>query len=475
MRKKDGLAGCDCIIETTNNHRPVYKAVRYYYDATGQRRFITGFAPRPSDDAPQHEKDEARQAAILALQRNVQRRLESPRPVHSRKHKLSEAIDGWWEEKDLKNIADSSRDIYRREIDNHLRPNDERPDRPIAEYTTTDLQEMVDAHPSIAKYVQGIWGYAERMGWLPRGKNPAQYLKVESKPKVRASQERYVEDWIRHAGHLLYWLSDPNNTYHRRWYAFFLIELVCGLRRGEVCGLRWGCVDLRPMHESIRVEGTVIEVGGKRRKQPYGKTDSSQRTILIPHRVESALRAIRPADPDPDDLVFHTQRGTPLKPSYTGEQWNIIQRAFYNALHPSEPLDRSQWSKGGYTPYRWRQHDNRHIFASILEIEGIDFAVRQDLLGHTRPSMTDRYTQTTKKKRRDAIELVDDTLLYHGEPDKDLIAAQWLSRRKPKHQPIRITERIQPKDPVQYLRKTANDHALAQSTNPLKNPHFVQR
>lgn len=470
MRKKDGLAGHDCIIETTNNHRPVYKAVRYYYDAGGQRRFITGFAPRPSDDAPQIEKDAARQAAILALQRNVQRRLETPQPVRSRKHRLSEAIDGWWEEKDLKNIADSSRDIYEREIKNHLRPNGaERPDKPIAEYTTDELQAIVDEHPSIARFIQGIWGYAERMGWLPRGKNPAKYLRIESKPKIRDSQERYVEDWIRHAGHLLYWLSDPTNQYHRRWYAFFLIELVCGLRRGEVCGLRWGCVDLRATHESIRVEGTVIEVGGKRREQPYGKTDSSQRTVHMPRRVEDALLAIRPAHPDPNSLVFHTQRGTPLKPSYTGEQWNILQRAFYNEeLNPTEPLDKTQWSKGGYTPYRWRQHDNRHIFASILEMEGIDFAVRQDLLGHARPSVTDRYTQTTKAKRREAIELVDDALLYHGEPDTDRIAAQWIDQRKRKPQPIRITDTINPEDTMEKLRRLASGPKPARHTSHIR-------
>ncbi|MCH9276563.1 tyrosine-type recombinase/integrase [Bifidobacterium amazonense] len=472
--KPDGLAGpADCIVRTTSHGRPVYRAVKYYRTLENERRFITGTAPCPDDETDERLVAAAKNQAVIALNRNIQKRLAAPRRQY-RGHRLHSAIDGWLAEARTRGVAETSYHAYENEVEHYIRVME---DKRMDEYTTQELQALIDAHPAAGKYLRGIWGYAVRQGWITAAKDPTQYLKVEKHPVIRQAQKTYIADWIHNGAGLLWWLSYQTGEYERyRWYPVFLIEMTMGLRRGEVCGLKWRNVNLSDMH--ITVKDTVVELGGHRRKQSHGKSAASQRIVPMPARVMTALQSIKDHEggkPDPESYVFHTRDGEPLRPNTCGVAWTRSQIAYYNYRHPDHPIQ--TFPHREYDPWHWPQHSNRHIFASILAMENVDYAVCQDLLGHARASITDRYTQSTEAKRREAIEKVDDALLYHGEPDKDATAAKKLAMRKRKPQlPIvqtveqAITDERQT-NVAQYLRRMTAAKAHPTTGHEEQKPH----
>ncbi len=118
--------------------------------------------------------------------------------------------------------------------------------------------------------------------------------------------------------------------------ALFRVAGLCGLRRGEVCGLRWQDVDLDKAE--IRIRHTVIVVrepgapdGGLRFSTP--KTDRGKRTIDLDAGTVSALRtewkrqaehrlAMGAGWSNEHDLVFVQPDGSPLDPESVGQVFN---------------------------------------------------------------------------------------------------------------------------------------------------------
>lgn len=81
---------------------------------------------------------------------------------------------------------------------------------------------------------------------------------------------------------------DREYTIARVWREFFSLELHTGMRRGELCGLRWCDVDFENKTVSInqviskRAKGVIV-------KEP--KTESSARTISVSADVINSLRS----------------------------------------------------------------------------------------------------------------------------------------------------------------------------------------
>lgn len=157
-----------------------------------------------------------------------------------------------------------------------------------------------------------------------------------------------------------------------RWYAFFLLMMITGMRSGEVRGLMWDEIDvekrmLRVVRQSQwqKGKGTVV--------LPYTKSKASRRVIRLDPRVIEALeehRRIQQADREragdawlDTGLVFTRKTdGGPLHPSAHKGFW---ERA----------LDRAGVPK-------MRPHDLRHNVGSELLRHGHHMKVVQELLGH---------------------------------------------------------------------------------------------
>jgi integrase len=75
---------------------------------------------------------------------------------------------------------------------------------------------------------------------------------------------------------------------HDRFAALFLLELTTGVRRGQICGLKWSAVDLDA--GEITLHDNRVVVKGYARDKEGGKTKNADQTISINRATDTALR-----------------------------------------------------------------------------------------------------------------------------------------------------------------------------------------
>lgn len=160
-----------------------------------------------------------------------------------------------------------------------------------------------------------------------------------------------------------------------RLEAAIRLALCLGLRRGEVCGLRWEDVDMVGATLTVNGQITYSPDTGIQRTEP--KTVNAARSIRMPavllgvlrwhqNRQIAEHRAMGWADPV---YVFsRTSTGDALPPI-----------AFYHTFKRIA-------ATAGLSDFRL--HDLRHSAASFLLAEGVSLKRVQQILGHARGSTT---------------------------------------------------------------------------------------
>jgi len=151
---------------------------------------------------------------------------------------------------------------------------------------------------------------------------------------------------------------------------------LCGLRRGELAGLRWEHVDLTAQTVSI-VENRVV-LGKQRVESGTPKSKASRRTLPVPDDVVQVLKAAR-----------QRQREERLRfgEGYGGGEY-VCSDEMGNPLHPDAIT--SRWQKLlsdsgiGYV----RLHDARHSCATLMHLRGTPIAVIAAWLGHASAAFT---------------------------------------------------------------------------------------
>jgi integrase len=145
---------------------------------------------------------------------------------------------------------------------------------------------------------------------------------------------------------------------------------LTGMRRGELLAVRWRDVDYSNGRVWVR---RSVGLGGAI-KTP--KTKKSIRPIALPPMLASELEALSKKSifRAQDDLVFASERGTPL------DGRNMVRVIF-------EPAKKRAGIK------RLRFHDLRHSYASVLIDKGVHPKTISELLGHASVAITmDRYS-----------------------------------------------------------------------------------
>ena len=179
--------------------------------------------------------------------------------------------------------------------------------------------------------------------------------------------------------------------------ALFLLTLACGLRRGEVCGVRWSDLDLSG--GTLQLKGQIVrEPGGKFVFSPL-KTDTGRTLVIdLPSRVTDALLA-------------HKDRQGFLK-AQAAELWGEKDYVFTNAI--GDPLDPMQayrmfkllLQRAGLRDQRF--HDLRHAAASLLLSWGLELWQVSKLLRHSGLSITsDVYGHLYQQTGRELAERMD--------------------------------------------------------------------
>ena len=161
------------------------------------------------------------------------------------------------------------------------------------------------------------------------------------------------------------------------YYALFLVALRGGLRRGELVALKWGDIQFGASetdpHRFILVQRNYVH---KRFTTPKSKksrrVDMSKqvRKALLNLRDERLLEAYLEGKPEiADGFVFPSRAGTVLDPD------NLVHYYFQPAL-----------AKAGLRKFRF--HDLRHTFASLLIQDGASLAYVKEQMGHSSIQVT---------------------------------------------------------------------------------------
>lgn len=159
-----------------------------------------------------------------------------------------------------------------------------------------------------------------------------------------------------------------------RWRRLFHLMLATGLRRGEICALRWEHVDLDRGELKVR-RSVGVGKGGKPEEGPP-KTLKSRRTVTLDaelvallrdHAEEQATERAALKAWREHGMVFTTLRGTPIHPDDLSKVAREVARAAGVDV---------------------RLHDLRHTHASLLLSRGVPVEIVSERLGHADPAIT---------------------------------------------------------------------------------------
>ena len=182
-----------------------------------------------------------------------------------------------------------------------------------------------------------------------------------------------------------------------RYETLYLVTLFTGMRRGEVCGLQWDCVDFT--HGTICVKRQLQKVPGERDKVELTSTKNGKGRTIVPaasvmallkrHRAEQRAMRLRAGEAwQENNFVFCNELGQPLS-AHT-----VYQN--YKRIVASIGLPGS------------RVHDLRHSYAVASIMSGDDIKTVQENLGHATAAFTlDRYGHVTEQMKKASSERME--------------------------------------------------------------------
>ena len=190
------------------------------------------------------------------------------------------------------------------------------------------------------------------------------------------------------------------------WRDFFYTECMTGLRRGEICGLKWSDIDFE--NRRLRVERSLSAVTNGKIQIGETKTGAGKRTIVLPPTL-AALLAKRKENAL-NEWVFYNPRNPnlPMNPA-----------AAYQKLHTI--------LKNAELP-RIRFHNLRHTFATMALENGMDIKTLSAMIGHVSAETTlNIYSHITDTMQQQAAARIDREIAGADTPIPEPTATDGIS------------------------------------------------
>ena len=305
---------------------------------------------------------------------------------------LGEWMDKWLDEYMIFAIRESTLDSYRTMVKNQVKPfiGNKR----LASLTTADVQKFynkikkegrVREHPvhgktladSMVRSVHMMLHEALDMAVKERllAKNPTNGTTI---PKCNYPEKQILGD-----NQLETFLEVIKGQEY--WGDFFYVEVMTGLRRGEICGLKWQDIDFEENKLHVNRSVSVKRGGGLNIGET--KTETGVRCIQLPPSVAELLKNRKQTAIT--EWVF---------PAFLNPEQPIHPQAAYRKLKVI--------LKNAELPLI-RFHDLRHTFATHATQGGVDPKTLAGILGHTNASFTlDTYTHVTRDMQKSASAIV---------------------------------------------------------------------
>ena len=291
--------------------------------------------------------------------------------VEHDKKSVDTFLDDWERDWAATNVSPKTRERYSEILRKHVRPHIGA--KRMQSIRVEDLNKLyTELHQKLAprtvkhvhRLLHRVFGHAAKWGATKRN-----VVALVDAPKVAATEAAALQ------------LTEIPTMFAglrgRVLYSIAVVALGTGMRRGELCALRWQDVDLEGA--SLRVERSLEQTrkGGLRFKAP--KTARGRRPISLSPAVVSELRthwkaqqeqrlALGVGKAPPDGLVFATWEGEPRQPDGLSKEFS---QAMNDLGLPHVTL-----------------HTLRHTHASQLITSGMDILTVSRRLGHSSPAIT---------------------------------------------------------------------------------------
>lgn len=306
---------------------------------------------------------------------------------------LGEWLDKWLDEYMLFTIKESTLRSYRTMADHYIKRYIG--NKQLVYLTTADIQRLynkikkegrVVTHPihkkqlsdSMVRSVHMLLHQALDVAVKERliVRNPTQGTTI---PKQRKTEKQVLND-----NQLEIFLNAIKEEPY--WYDFFYVEIMTGLRRGEICGLKWE--DINFIENTLSVKRSISKKAGGGIVVGETKTGAGMRTMVIPPSVVEILEQRKTKSMSEWIFPYPINPTNPLNP-------DLAYRKLHGILQKAElPLIRF--------------HDLRHTFATHAMQGGVDAKTLSGILGHTDASFTlDTYTHVTSDMQRNASVVVN--------------------------------------------------------------------
>jgi len=214
-------------------------------------------------------------------------------------------------------------------------------------------------------------------------------------PKVQRKEAKYLDDT--HAREMVsLLLAEPDI----RTRTALLLLLYSGLRRGELCGLEWGDIDL--------IKG-LVNVRRASQYQPHigivevpTKNESSERVVHIPLFMVDVLREYR---------VWWAEYKLKLGDRWKGKHDRLFIQDNGSPINP----DTINFWLSKFTEKNCLEHLNphalRHTFATLQIAAGVDIRTLQARTGHSQAStLINIYSHAIRSAEEAATDALDNML-----------------------------------------------------------------
>lgn len=306
---------------------------------------------------------------------------------------LGEWLDRWINEYIIFTIRESTLDSYKAMIKNQIKPY--LGDRPLSALTTQELQKFYNTVKKKGRVKPDKLHGTELADSMVRGIHMMLHEALDMAVRLRLivknptvgttiPKNNYPPKQILNDEQLDRFMKRIRQD--ERWYDFFYTELTTGLRRGEICGLKWEDFDAE--NGKLKVRRSVAKRKGGGLNIGETKTETGTRTIVLPPSTAELLRKRK--ETAVSEWIFPNiyEPEKPMHPDYAYHRLKTL-------LKQAElPLIRF--------------HDLRHTFATMALEHGMDVKTLSATIGHVSSATTlDIYSHITDTMQRQAAVHID--------------------------------------------------------------------
>ena len=338
---------------------------------------------------------------------------------------LGEWLDRWINEYMIFTIRESTLDSYKAMIKNQIKPY--LGDRPLSALTTQELQKFYNTVKKKGRVKPDKLHGTELADSMVRGihmmlheaLDMAVHLRLIVKnPTVGTTipKNNYPPKQILNDEQLERFMQRirQDERWDERWYDFFYTELTTGLRRGEICGLKWEDFDAE--NGKLKVRRSVAKGKGGGLNIGETKTETGTRTIVLPPSTAELLRKRKetaisewifpniyePEEPMPPDYAYHRLK-------------TLLKQAELPLI---------------------RFHDLRHTFATMALENGMDIKTLSAMIGHVSAETTlNIYSHITDTMQQQAAARIDREIAGADTPIPEPTATDKASDSEADNQP----------------------------------------